>query len=761
MKLEFETKAAEQIYKRVIANTAPEAKSKVEEMFEWYSRMNSDMGDGRVHGSYDNIVDEREALAVEKALKRHDVITRNALGIGFYDVNEVKQTLNDPEIVWWKIMAEGFGNQNIKTLEAFIENNPKSPRLPEAYYRLAHLHKIRYDTNQAILIYGRIVKLFPTSPQASEALADLISLYHKIGEDKKAFAASELWLRRPQYSQRGIFAPAPSYAAVRNNVLLFRGEYYQAQGLKDKARAIYSQIISGKDGYYSELAQGALDFLADTQKNTRERGKYLEDKFHLLRERVEYFHYDRRDYKTAAAIYKKILEFSAGIEKLQYAREIAESALVEIQLRKVRTSGEAFKAAEELEKKGKIRSFFEYHAHGYSHNEYFYNIPPKLYLLFYLLKSCKDVQEVRMAMATRIVNVDQETKSPKKTYWIIYKTEEGWQTIDINGPKFKAESLDKVIRHLEKAAQARVYSVSGKKNLFAVSLREYHRSYRLYPGEVALELEQVSLSKAPKQMVQQMLQSIKTKFNGEGEEARKKLITFARAFSILSKSHFRGLEAVYFDKKLRSNICGEYNIGQRSINLACSDSNTSVHELSHHWDLGVTRGKDGRDQTDGDPSLIYYRISWDKWSIYSCAAQPDKPCTQWKMKPGAKKDDFSYNFGMKDGLEDKATSFESYVEEGDYRLNRKHIREQMRQGNFAPAAKYIFNKYVESYDEEDGLCFEYNLRPDNPPLGLQEVKNELAMWLASHPGSVPKDTLTSLRMSEEWYLEQRKKLVKR
>lgn len=759
MKLEFETKAAEQIYKRVIANTAPEAKSKVEEMFEWYSRMNSDMGDGRVHGSYDNIVDEKEALAVEKALKRHDVITRNALGIGFYDANEVKQTLKDPEVVLWKIMAEGFGNQNIKTLEAFITNHPKSLRLPEAYYRLAHLHKTRYDTNRAILTYERIVKLFPTSPQASEALADLIPLYHKIGEDKKAFAASELWLRRSPYSQRGIYAPAPSYDDERNNVLLFQGEYYQAKGLKDKAKAIYSQIISGKTGYYTQFAQGALDFLADNQKNTREREKYLEHKYHLLRERAEYFHYDRGDYATAPAIYKKILEFSAGIEKLKFAREIAESGLVEIKLRKIKTSIEALRAVEELGRKGEIKSFLSYYIRF--NEEYDISaIPPKLYLLFYLLKSCKDVQEVRMAMATRIEKVDQETKSPKKVYCIIYKKEDGWRATDVDRSIYRAQSIEKLTKILEKRLQSKLYQVPGKESLFAKSSKEFHRSYRLSPDEIVLELEQVNLSKTAKQMVQQMLQSIKTKFNGEGEEARKKLITFARAFSILPKSHFRGLASVYFDKKLGAGIRGEYNIGQRSINLACSDSKTSVHELSHHWDLGVMRGKDGRDQTAGDPSLIYYRISWDKWSIYSCAAQPDKPCTQWKIKTNVKAVDFSYGYGMVDGLEDKATSFASYVE-GTGQLSRKHVRTQMKQGNFAPAAKYIFNKYVESYDEEDGLCFEYNLKPDDPPLGLQEVKSELARWLASHPGSVPKDILISLRMSEEWYLEQRKKNVKR
>jgi len=759
MNVTFETKAAEQVYKRVIANTAPAVKSNVDSMFEWYSRMNSEMGDGRVDGWYDNTVDEKEALAVEAALKRHDVITRNALGIGSYDANEVKQTLNDPEVVWWKILAEDFTNQDIKALETFIMNNPKSSRLPEAYYWLAHLQAIKCDTKEVILTNEKIVKLFPNSTQASEALNDLIPLYHQTGEDKKAFAAAELWLKKPEYPQRAFYYKPASYETVRNGVLFFQGEYYQAQGLKGKARAIYSRIISGKEKKDTVLAQGAIDFLKATPKITPKRVKYIEYKLNLLRERAEYYHYDRRDYKTAAEIYRKILKLSAAvIEGLDELYISAESSLVEIELRKVKTSIEAFKAIEELNKKGGIIPFLRYYTR-ISEWDNISGIPPKSYLLFYLLKSCKDVQEVRLAMATRIEKIDRETKSPKKIYWIIYKTEEGWQTADINGLKYKAESLDKAVQHLEREAKTRVYSVPSKKSFFPGSLREFNRSSRLSPGEVALELEQTSLFEAPKQMVQQMLQSIKTKFNGEGEEAREKLATFARAFSILPKSHFRGLASVYFDKKMKKGVCGEYYHNNKSINLACSDSRTAVHEIAHHWDFHVARGKDGGDQTAGDPSLIFYRISWDKWSLYSCAAQPDKPCTGWKLKSNAKEDDFSRNYGKRDGFEDKATSFESYVER-TFGPTRNQVREQMRQGNFAPAAKYIFNKYVESYDEEDGLCFEYNLTRYDPPLSLQEVKKALARWLATHPGSVHNDVLTSLRMSEEWYLEQRKKLFK-
>jgi len=754
MKLEFETKAAEQIYKRVIANAAPEAKSKVDEMFDWFSRMDSEMGDGRVQGGYNVRVNEKEALAVEAALKRHDVISRNALGIGFYDANEVKQTLIDPEVEWWKIIAEDY-QREVAGLKTFISNHPNSPHLPEAYYRLGRRYQEKHDFENAIGTHEKLIDLLPKSVQAAEALSDLAWLYFYTSENEKAIASINKWLQKPKYSPRGLYAPPPSYEEERNYLLSFLGECYQAVGKKEEARRVYSQIASGKHASAAKEARGALDFLSEPQRKSTEREEYIKDKIRLFTTRAEYFHYNRRDYRAASDLYKGILKLIGGNVKLAEDRRYIESALEDLKLRRIRTSGEVFKMVEQLEKEGKLASHFEYYTHASIKDwEKSYGIPPKLYFLFLFLQSCKDVGDVRLIMGTRIVKLNEEIKTPKKYYWVMYKTEEGWRIADRDQIKIKTSTQELVMEYLERVTGGKLSVITGSQGLFAKTLGEF-QNYRPNPVAAALDLEQEGLSTTAKKMVQQMLKSIKTKFNGEGEEARKKLVTFARAFSILPKSHFRGLESVYFDKKLRMGICGEYYHHSKSIDLGCSGSDTAVHEIAHHWDIGVARGNNGGNQTAGDPSLIYYRISWDKWSIYSCPNQP-QPCTQWKMKPDTNDNDFTDNYAKKDGFEDSARVTESYVEGNFFHLSRKQVREQMQKGNFAPAAKYIYKKYVEFYDEEDGLCFEYNLKPDDPPLGLQEVKNELARWLVSHPGLVPKlDVLTSLKESEEYYLVRR------
>ena len=110
---------------------------------------------------------------------------------------------------------------------------------------------------------------------------------------------------------------------------------------------------------------------------------------------------------------------------------------------------------------------------------------------------------------------------------------------------------------------------------------------------------------------------------------------------------------------------------------------------------------------------------------------------------------------MSDGYEDLATSAESYVE-GIGDLTRSNVRKQMEKGNFTPAAKYLFNKYIRSCDQKDGLCFEYYISPEEPPLTLAEVKSRLKDYLNRKPDSKAMDIVPIIMDIEKSYSDFRK-----
>jgi hypothetical protein len=221
------------------------------------------------------------------------------------------------------------------------------------------------------------------------------------------------------------------------------------------------------------------------------------------------------------------------------------------------------------------------------------------------------------------------------------------------------------------------------------------------------------------------------------------------------------LTEINFNQPLEDNTDGRYSALLKRIELKSSHSNTAVHELAHHWDMTVARGEDGWDRSETDPSMIFYRISWrltkDPNNNHKCSAylRPAKiRCQKWIYRHPFSPEDFARPYGTTNIKEDSATSAESYVE-GTGDLSREKVRQAMHRGNFEPAAKYLFNKYVRSFDQKDGLCFEYGIGPNDSPLTLTEVKKAAKNRLKKHPNSIAKTTLTAIKEIEKEYLKNR------
>ena len=231
----------------------------------------------------------------------------------------------------------------------------------------------------------------------------------------------------------------------------------------------------------------------------------------------------------------------------------------------------------------------------------------------------------------------------------------------------------------------------------------------------------------------------------EDEQSKDRILSFARAVSILPETHFVGIKGIDFRKESLVHCGGKaeacYNPVTKKIIIPSDNEGTAVHEIVHHWNLYVLK-HDGEAYGGRNPSSIFYRISWVKNPF-------------WELRRSVfDEEDFAYWYGKKSRFEDMATSAESYVY-GTWGFTRPNVRQQMKLGNFEPAAKYLFNKYVRSFEPKDGLCFEYNLSPDDPPLTFAEVKGALASWLSAHPGSVARSTVKAIDQIESVYLAER------
>jgi hypothetical protein len=159
----------------------------------------------------------------------------------------------------------------------------------------------------------------------------------------------------------------------------------------------------------------------------------------------------------------------------------------------------------------------------------------------------------------------------------------------------------------------------------------------------------------------------------------------------------------------------------------CSDihdsQNVLTHELAHYWSM------------NHNLSCIYYGISWDNKVFL-----PD----HLRILRTDDQHDFVEDYGMKNPLEDIATFAGSYVAISEEL--RRYVREQMDIGNFEPAAKYLFIRYVMPFK---GM--EYEVSDSSPTLGFEEVRSKLAAYLFDHPSRVAKTTIDAINRIEREY----------
>lgn len=762
MDIQFATGKASQIYNRVLGNTQPEGKEDVQSLFSLAATE-----DGK------DTLSEEEARDLEEALNRYDRSLR--LGIRYYEKNEIDNALAEYR-AWEECRSSFFGASDeaaINSFNAFIQNYSGSKFAAEAYYRLGFLYSNRMsDFDNGAAVYEKLISLYPQSVEASRAMEDLVWLYDAMGKEYLSFSTERAWLVREPYTPNFFYSPAPIYEEGRSEMLFRVADYLLEHGEVEEAKDILDDLSFAESGHSAGIANGALanfEQVCNEDLNT-----YLLDKAYGLRLRGEYFLHQKHDFAEARRIYQDLLGLARTVGNENLVRE-ANAALIDIDIRGIIISTDAVEAVSDLGQTGVVGSFLEYCGllFDYPKQDTVKGIPAETYLLGILLKSCWDVEEVRLVSLSKVERIDSETKTPVNNYILIYKNGNGWNIFDPNNSldfcfaTHNLESYEELWFRLEIQTGYEIHSVIWETpdHLFANSLLEFHDGSRLSPYDLVIALEQEKQSGSTRKMVQ----DIKTQING-AEEKHQWLISFARAYSLLPKYHFDQLRVVNFDHISDESLEGDYSPLTKEINLKSSTSSTAIHELSHHWDMTLARGQDGNDQTFGDPSLIYYKISWDAWSDYPrggefarlCNGQHDYnacalafgPGQGWQRKPEAELTDFSSGYGLADGFEDLATSAESYVE-GHGNLTRSKARQEMEKGNFEPAAKYLFNKYIRSFDPEDGLCFEYNVTPLDPPLTLTEVKANIESWLASHPNSIPQSTLTAIGEIEKEYLKLR------
>jgi len=755
MDITFANQEAQKIYRNVLSNTPANLKNMALELFSFAANE-----DGN------KILSEEEARDLNASIDRYSC--KKASPVSIENCYSYKITKAHEEYRAWraclKIFDDGRSRERVKSLETFSQKYTDSKYVPEALFRLQYIffHTAEFINYDKAKFYGeRLFKLYPSSPQTSQALADLIDIYFADENSRRALELSEIWLKRPPYRPRDFFHPSDfSYGHYKNRIRFFMAEHYRSIGNINKTKSLLLDIVNDPGQNLLEAAQGGLFEIERNPKYKEYHKDYLIQKAIYLGSKGDRFLYDKGDLSKAEKVFGEILAVSKAVkdpERFGYITTETEMILEEIRLRRAGSSTDALKLLSELIERGRLNDFVSY----LTRRGNLFGVSPELLTNALILNSFPDVHEVRVVLASRTRKVDEETKTIDTFHLVMFKNKDGWNVLDdknilnLKSMIYREEDAKKAISSIEAHSGFRLFTVSWRERLFARSMNEAQAYNRFRLDQLTLDLENQRISVE----ASRMLRTIFTTFRGrEREKERSKLLSFAKAFSLLPQNHFFGLRGVTFVEGGIKRSDGtfpeaDYNPRTKEINFAVSKSSAAVHEIVHHWDFSVAVDKEGKNLTAGDPSVIFYRISWNKWSEASCG-HLRRPCGGWERKSPAGAGNFANTYGTSDGYEDLATSAESYVE-GTGELTRPKVRKQMAEGNFTPAAKYLFNKYVRSYDKKDGLCFEYNVSPKDPPLTLTEVKSKLKDYLNRRADPRAMDIVPIIMEIEKFYSRSR------
>ncbi|NQT30441.1 MAG: hypothetical protein HQ596_07700 [Candidatus Saganbacteria bacterium] len=216
------------------------------------------------------------------------------------------------------------------------------------------------------------------------------------------------------------------------------------------------------------------------------------------------------------------------------------------------------------------------------------------------------------------------------------------------------------------------------------------------------------------------------------------------AYRILPNEFFDSFRTLVFTGE-DEELDGIY-LENNSIMVHQSDKplRVIVHELAHHWDLKVTLGSDGRHLGLGDLSLIYYGISWTPAKISREISSREFGKVEWD-RSDFDNTDFARSYGMCNRKEDLATMVEAYVTDGANL--RTLIHQQMEQGNFELAVKYLFVKHLMPFagrEYEKKLIANHTQQgrirvlgtKEESGLTLDEVAEKMRTWSTDHPDSI-------------------------
>lgn len=243
-------------------------------------------------------------------------------------------------------------------------------------------------------------------------------------------------------------------------------------------------------------------------------------------------------------------------------------------------------------------------------------------------------------------------------------------------------------------------------SLNLIGLKTKHAFPCVVPGEIAIQGKKLTVKHFNRRAFDAVFIDPGTNLDAAGPLLEVSEILPESFFYTFNKTRLQ----IYFRHEKNKDAAGYYNPNEVVIDTAhgCSPG-TIIHELAHHWDLNLTIGFNGQQNSSGDLSLQYYAISWRQ-------AENGFWVNKSVVQPG---DFAASDHAQKNEVEDFACLVEEYV--SSPASLRKKIRDEVNKGNFELAVKYLFIKHLTPFQGK-----EYGLVDSDRGITLEEIENAYA-----------------------------------